>query len=109
MAEEKKVTRSSKMYKDSPHLERKEGGKLGVAKKKAEHGAGKDGHDGHVPEHEKAAMEMAQKHEKERLDLHHKHEKEHHALSSKHMVEEDKNQGAALTEEQEKEGGEGQA
>lgn len=83
---DKKKSRSEKMYSDSPKISTDESGKKVITKaekKSAEVNSGTDG----IPEHEKHAMELAQKHEKERLDLHHQHEKAHHELSAKHLKE----------------------
>ncbi len=76
--------RHKKMYKDSPKLERKEDGKMGVSKaekKSAETSSGTEG----APEHDQAVMKLHQKHAKERMEMHHKHEKEHMALMHKGM------------------------
>src|ERR1700722_2531776 len=84
MAEEKKkkVSRSERMYKDSPTLKRdEEDGKMKAkkpseSKKKADEVQG--GTDG--AEREGAHEEdMMGRHSMDRLSMHHKHEAEHHA------------------------------
>jgi hypothetical protein len=80
-----KETRSSKMYKNSPHLERSAEGKMAVSKKGPDVAAGNSS-DG-VPKDKVAVMSLAHKHAEERLKLSQKHELEHHSLMSEHMSE----------------------
>lgn len=83
MAEEKKkkMSRSEKMYGDSPTLKRdEEDGKV-KAKKPSEEKKKADevqsGTDG--AEREPMHEDMASRHAMDRLSMHHKHEAEHHA------------------------------
>lgn len=85
---EKKESRHSKMYKDSPRIESDDSGKKVIKKgsneaekKSAEVNAGTEG----VVKDDDAVMKLHQKHAKERMDMHHKHEKEHLSLMHKGM------------------------
>jgi hypothetical protein len=84
MAAEKKEPVSKRAYKNSPRLERKEDGKLGVSKKAKESEKEQAGTSG-MEEHESHALEMGHKHEAEHLALNQKHEKERHELRAKQM------------------------
>ena len=107
--EERKESLSKKRYKDSPKMERKEGGKMGVSKKtehkKEEHKGGN--------KHEEAMKALMHKHAEERLKMHHAHEAEHMKMMHKTLQEQpaqgNEDQGAPLQAEQEAEGGQGEA
>lgn len=80
MDKEKKMTRSEKMYANSPKLERNEEGKMSITRKNASaDNAGTDNaaHGADLPEHTKAMVDLMEKHASERLDMHNKHLKEH--------------------------------
>ncbi len=84
MAAEKKEPVSKRAYKNSPRLERKEDGKLGVSKKAKESEKEQAGTDGMEVN---GSPEMDVRHSKERLILHHKHEIDHAEMEAKHTKE----------------------
>lgn len=74
------MTRSSKLYKDSPRMERDEEGKVSIKKpsdkeKQSEMG---DGEPVHEPK-EHQGIPSHSRHVMERMEMHRKHEHEHHA------------------------------
>ena len=71
-------SKSSKMYKDSPKLERDEDGNLGVTQRQEESDETQAGTEG-------MAVGVRQAHD--RRDMHHRHEMEHMALHHKHERE----------------------
>lgn len=77
-------SKAERMYKDSPKLERKEDGKMGVSKKKE--AVDKEAADiAKVPVHEEG-MPVHIRHAMERSATHHRHETEH----SMHPMHKDK-------------------
>lgn len=107
--EDKKESRSKKMYKDSPTMERNEHGKMARSKKpehkKEEHKGGN--------KHEEEMKAMMHKHAEDRLKMHHAHEAEHLKMMHKTMQEMpaqgNADQGDAAVVEQAAEGGQGEA
>lgn len=97
---DKKETRSAKMYKNSPKMERNAEGKMAVSKKGPDV-AGGNSSDG-VPKDKIAVMDLAHRHAEERLKLNQKHELEHHSLMSEHMKEGTPAEEAAETPAEEK-------
>lgn len=80
--EDKKKTRSEKMYSNSPKLEKDSDGKTVLSKgekKAAAVNAGTDNaaHGADLPEHTQKMVDLMEKHAGERLDMHNKHLKEH--------------------------------
>lgn len=106
--EDKKESRSKKMYRDSPKMERNEHGKMARSKKpdhkKEEHKGSK---------HEVEAQKMLHRHAEERLKLHQAHEAEHLKMAHKTMQEApaqgNANSGDEGVAEQAAEGGQGEA
>lgn len=89
MAEEKKLPRHKRLYKDSPKLERGEDGNMAASKKNDKTGE-------HETEGEKiaddvqsgdAGMKVNERHAAERTMMKHKHMKEHMDMHSAHEVE----------------------
>lgn len=97
---DKKETRSSKMYANSPKLERNKEGKMAVSKKGPDVASGNSS-DG-VSKDKIAVMDLAHKHAEERLKLNQKHELEHHSLMSEHMKEGSPAEEATETKAEEK-------
>lgn len=89
MEEKKKLSRSEKMYGNSPKIKKGEDGKVTIGKDEKVN-SGTDGiqeHESHAGE--KHMQELEHKHSKERMDMFHKHEKEH--MEMKHRVMKDMN------------------
>jgi hypothetical protein len=75
------MSKSDRLYKDSPEMKRSEDGKVGITRPSKEassedQSAGTDGMDTHV-RHMHERREMKHRHMKEHMDMHHKHEMEH--------------------------------
>jgi hypothetical protein len=97
--DKKRESRSDRMYKNSPKLEKdKETGKVGMtrgSKESAEVSSGTN----HIAEHESHMQELEHKHSKERMDMFHKHEKEHMELKHKVLKETMKDEAHEKSEE----------
>lgn len=80
--EDKKKTRSEKMYANSPKIDKNEDGKAVLTKgerKSAAVNSGTDNaaHGASLPDRDAAITDIMHKQAAERLELFHKHEKEH--------------------------------
>ena len=82
MADEKKKSRSERMYSESPKIMKDKEGKVSIGKA-AKENSGTDG----IQEHESHSPEMHVRHAKDRLVMHHKHEIDHAEMEAKHMKE----------------------
>lgn len=99
MADEKPKSKSSKLYSDSPTIERGEDGKVAIKKKSAKADSGSDanqsevkepGADGQTPDvmQEGERKSMVKRHIEELGDMHDRHLKDLKELSARHNKKE---------------------
>lgn len=87
--DKKRESRSERMYKNSPRIEKGPDGKVGMTtaqKEQAEVNGGTDGIGQHES-HDQDLKEMLHRHAEARLKMHHDHEEEHMKHAHKMMKE----------------------